>query len=429
MIGPGVAPHFGLSKHRVVWLDDAHRRFADPKRRTIVPWGLGPGKYRMKYLLNLPLAVAALLQVWFASLVFMSAPWSGWSDGPSRGAMVLVMLEPVALAWILLLPVIAGSVFADAFDWLPVRRRWLQLTLVLGASVLIGILVIPCVLVAIGESAAVGQTEDKHLGPVLIGGATIAATVVPLIGMAWLAWLIDAPPLSRHAALPRRISLTALALMALIGGILGTDMLREEIAVSRETAARYQRMDDERAATTRAGFGKLTDADPLRNWLGYTDRFTSDDIRQAALRRLAARPTLERDLIAALGSADTELADDTLLVVAAIPFQPSAALEAPIRTWIGRLADKIRTVRRTGEDSDYDTYVDRWFAERLAAALAVSKKMAENAGVDLSEALRDLQSAIAEAYPKSDAAKTYPRAVAVARAHIDTTLAARRQRN
>jgi hypothetical protein len=36
-------------------------------------------------------------------------PWSGWSDGPSRGAMVLVMLEPVALAWILLLPVIAGS--------------------------------------------------------------------------------------------------------------------------------------------------------------------------------------------------------------------------------------------------------------------------------------------------------------------------------
>src|SRR5262245_63456198 len=32
------------------------------------------GKYRMKYLLNLPLAVAALLQVWFDSLVFMSAP-------------------------------------------------------------------------------------------------------------------------------------------------------------------------------------------------------------------------------------------------------------------------------------------------------------------------------------------------------------------
>ena len=60
---------------------------------------------------------------------------------------------------------------------------------------LIGILVIPCVLVAIGGSAAVGQTENEHFGPVLIGGATIAVTVVPLIVMAWLAWLIDAPPI------------------------------------------------------------------------------------------------------------------------------------------------------------------------------------------------------------------------------------------
>jgi hypothetical protein len=41
--------------------------------------------------------------------------------------------------------------------------------------------------------------------------------------------------------------------------------------------------------------------------------------------------------------------------------------------------------------------------------------MAENAGVDFSDALRDLQSAIAEAYPKSCAAKTYPREVAAAR--------------
>jgi len=41
--------------------------------------------------------------------------------------------------------------------------------------------------------------------------------------------------------------------MALIGGFLDTDMLREETAVTRETAARYQQMDDERAAMTRAG--------------------------------------------------------------------------------------------------------------------------------------------------------------------------------
>ena len=86
-------------------------------------------------------------------------------------------------------------------------------------------------------------------------------------------------------------------------------------------------------------------------------------------------------------------------------------------------------MRRPGEDSDYDTYVDRWYAERPAAALTVSRKIAENTRVDLSDALRDLQSAIAEAYPKSYAAKTYPREVAVAKAYIDSALAARRQRN
>ena len=47
----------------------------------------------------------------------------------------------------------------------------------------------------------------------------------------------------------------------------------------------------------------------------------------------------------------------------------------------------------------------------------------------MSEALRDLQSAIAEAYPKLDAAKTYPRELAVARPRIDAALAVRRQWN
>jgi len=53
-------------------------------------------------------------------------------------------------------------------------------------------------------------------------------------------------------------------------------------------------------------------------------------------------------------------------------------------------------VRRPGEASDYDAYVDRWYAERPAAALTVSRKIAENTRVDLSDALRDLQSAVAD---------------------------------
>jgi hypothetical protein len=152
--------------------------------------------------------------------------------------------------------------------------------------VLIGILVIPCVPVAIGGSAAVGQIENKHFGLVLIGGATIAVTVVPLIVTA-LARLADRRR-RRSRVTPRcRVALTALALMALIGGFLGTDMLREEIAVTRETAARYQQMDDERAAMTRAG-------SPTRSaWCAGPERIPTTTPTLIDGLRSAWRPALE----------------------------------------------------------------------------------------------------------------------------------------
>ncbi len=387
----------------------------------------------MKYLLNVPLALAALLQAWFVSLVLMPGPWPGWSDGPSRGAMVLVMLQPVLLSWLLLVPVIVGAVFAGGFDWLRIHRWWLRLILVLGASLLIAILAAPCIFIAIGISAAVGDSATRALGPLAAWSAVIAATLAPLVLMGWLAWVINAPPAIRFALPPSGAGLAALLLTVLTGGILGTPIVLDEIASEQATAARYKQMEDERDAETRSGFAKLTDADPLRNWIGYTDRFTPDDIRRAALRGLAVRPTLEPDLIVVLGSPEVgsssmEWTDQAFLAVAAIPFHPSAALEAPLRRRIARLAEVIRTVRRPGADSDYDTYVDRWFDDRLAAALVISRKMAESAGVDLSSALRDLQSAVVEAYPKSEAAKTYPKEVAAAAKQIEAAVAARRQR-
>jgi hypothetical protein len=389
--------------------------------------------YPMKYLLNVPLALAALLQAWFVSLVLMPGPWPGWSDGPSRGAMVLVMLQPVILSWLLLAPVIVGAVFAGGFDWLRVQRWWLRLTLVLGAFLLIAILAAPCIFIAIGISAAVADSDTRAFGSLAVWSAVIAATLAPLVLMGWLAWVINAPPTIRGALLPGAAGLAALLLTVVTGGILGTPMLLDEIASERATTARYRQMEDENNAAAHAYFAKLTDADPLRNWIGYTDRFTPDDIRQAALRRLAIRPTLEPDLVVVLGSSEVgsssmEWTDQAFLAVAAIPFQPSAALEAPLRRRIGRLAEVIRTVRRPEADSDYDTYVDRWFDDRLAAALVISRKMAQSAGVDLSDSLHDLQSAIIEAYPKSNAAKTYPGQVAAAAKQIEAAVAARRQR-
>jgi hypothetical protein len=381
----------------------------------------------MRYLLNLPLAAAALLQAWFAWLVFMPAPWPGWEDGPSRGAMVVVMLEPALLAGLFLAVAAVGGVFAGVVDWLPARRRWAQLLIVLAAGAVLAVLSLPGVLVAIGTSAAVRQ-GDEHFGTLLGWAATLAPTAVPLVVALWLLWLVDAPPRLRHAALPRRLSLAALALAGLTGAVLGGDMLREEISASGQVAAREQQMIDERDSEMRAGIARLADTDPLIRWRPYTEDFAPADVRNAALQRLAARPSLEADLAAALQSADADAADFALVLVATLPSQPSAALAAPVAADLARLAGTIRALRQTKEGADYDTYVDRWYSDQLATSLAAARKLAASAGADLRDALADLAAAVAEAYPKSDAAASYPRQVKTAGREIEATLATRRPR-
>jgi hypothetical protein len=383
----------------------------------------------MKYALNVPLAVAALCQAWFASMVLVSAPWGGWEDGPSRGAMALVMLEVAAFCWLILLLAMVGAAFTDAFDWLPTERRWLRRSLVAGAAPLIVALVVPCVMVAIEGSGAVGGHDAEQIGTLPRAGALIVAVGLPFVVTGWLAWLIDMPAPRRDAALPRSIGLGALALTALIGGLLGTDMLADEIRIDRATAQRNQQMIDERDAQVREGYARLTDATPLRSWQSCTDRFAPDAMRAAALKRLAARPTLEPDLSEMLRSTDLEDAENALLLVQQIQFKPSAALGPPLRDAMSRIAGRIRTVREPGSGNDFDSYLDSFFGDYLDASLAVAGKMADSAGVDLRDGLHDLEGAVIQAYPGSKSARSYPGEVMAAEQRIDTALAARPKTN
>jgi hypothetical protein len=382
----------------------------------------------MKYVLNLPLALAALFQAWFASLVLMSAPWGGWEDGPSRGAMVLVMLEPAAFCWGFLLLAMLGAAFTDSFDWLPIERRWLRRTLVAGAAPLIVALAIPCVGVGIEGSAAVGGRGAEHIGTLLPVGAPIVAVLLPFILAGWLAWMIDVPPPRRDALLPRGIGLGALALTVLIGGPLGTGMLADEIRTERATSLRNQEMIDEREVAEREGYAKLTDATELRTWQGYTDRFTPNAMREAALKRLAVRPTLEPDLARMLSSSELQQVENALILVQQIQFKPSAALDPPLREAIARLAENMRISRREGSH-DFDSYADSWYPDRLAATVAAAKKMADGAGADLREPMHQMQAALLEAYPKSKVGRNYPREVAAADKYIDGALASRGKAN
>ena len=405
-------------------------------------------KASMKYVLNLPLALAALVQVYFAYLALMPEPWPNWGDGPSRGAMALIMIEVALVSWLPLLIAGVGAVFTDAFDWLPVVHRGRRRAAMFAAALIVAATIAASMVVALSDSAAVGGHDFAQYGwlPVLI--ATIGGTIVPLIVIAWLIWLIDAPLPLRHAAWPRRIALVALAL-TVPGGILGAESLREEIGAERQLAAGYKLEEDKNEAENAAHFASLTDASPLSSWGAYATntsyygaRFhlAEDEMREAALRRLAARPTLEADLAKDLVSKNLydSLAfdsDKAFLLVARVQFRPSAALEAPLRAAMSRIVAEIRKdglkpgETWPGDNDILDSYIRSGFAERLAASLVIATRMADSAGVDLRDGLRELERAATEAYPKTKTAETYRSDLAVTEHKIEALLSARRKTN
>jgi hypothetical protein len=382
----------------------------------------------VKHLLNVRLVVGALAQAWFAYLPLMPGPWANWEDGPSRGAMAFIMFQPAVLSWLMMLIAGIGAVFTDAFEWAPVVHRGLRRLATLGVIVLILVTLGVCMAVALGASPAVTSPGgNSPINPILLIGAQIGGTIVPLIAMAWLAWLIDAPADRRHLALLRQPVLAILAITIAVGGVIGLPMLSEEIGIEREVAARDRQEANERDEAERAGLRALTDADPLERWIRYADRLSVADVQAGALRRLASRPTLQTDLAASLQSADLDEADGALRIAARIDFKPDAALEAPLRANFAALARRVVVTRNTAGDGLYDpTYLDRWFEDQLADTLTVTRKIAESAGVDLRDADRQLAQAIIDNYPTSKSAKSYPRSITALDRAVEEAVAKRK---
>ncbi len=395
----------------------------------------------MKYLLHLPLALAALFQAWFAALALMPGPWANWEDGPSRGAMAFIMFQAAVAAWLPLLVAGIGAVFTDAFDWSPVTRRGRRRAAMLVATFVVAAAIAASMVVAIGDSAATGGHDFAHYGTMPVAIATIGGTIVPFFLIAWIVWLIDAPPPLRHAVWPRRIALAALALMA-PGFVIGLDGLRQEIVAEGKLAASYRLEEDKNEAQNAAHFASLTDVSSLSSWGAYAtntsyyaDRFrrTEDEMREAALTRLAKRPTLEADLAKDLVSRNrynsfAHDSDIAFLLVARVNFAPGAALEQPLRAAMSRIAAEMRKNsfgdKWTGDSDTLNSYIRSDYAERLAASLTVAKRMAA-AGVDLRDALDGLQKTAIAAYPKTKTAITYQRDVTAADTVIGAALASR----
>jgi hypothetical protein len=383
----------------------------------------------VRYLLNLPLAVGAIAQLMFASLALMSGPWANWEDGPSRGAMAFIMFEPAAVSWLMLLVAGMAAVFTDAFEWQPIVHRGRYRLAAAGMSLIVVVTLGVCMAVALGESPAVATHDNDDFNPALVAIARIGGILGPLIAIAWLTWLIDAPLARRHLAMLRRPVLAMLGVTTVVGGIIGVQMLGEEIATDRATAARDRQMIDEREAENLAELVQINDATPLVEWLRLTDPLQTQDIRHAAMRRLAKRPTLEADLARSLQSADPDEADAALHLLVLVDLMPSAALDAPLRANFGALGRRIDTSRHTaGAGLADESYLDRWFGKQLAETLIATRKLAEGAGIDLRGADRQLASVVVASYPTSDSAKSYPKGISALDREIETALATRKPR-
>ena len=147
------------------------------------------------------------------------------------------------------------------------------------------------------------------------------------------------------------------------------------------------------------------------------------------MQRLAKRPTLEADLAAALTGSDADTSDRAFLLVPQLQFAPSAALGEPLHRAMSRIAGNIRTVREPGSGNDFNSYLNSFFGDRLAAALANASKIADSAGIDLRDGLHELREAVIQAYPGSQSAKKYPGQVAATEKRIDAALATRPKPN
>jgi hypothetical protein len=386
----------------------------------------------MRYLLNLPLTLAALLQARFTYLALMPEAWPGWSDGPSRGAMAFIMLEAALFAWLPLVVAGIGAVFTDAFDWSPAIRRGRRRAGMLAAVLVVAATLAVCMVVALSHSAAVGGSDFARYGA-LVPIATLGGTIVPFIAIGWLAWLLNAAPPLRHLAWLRRATLGLLAVTVVTGGIIGVDALSEEISAERRLAARYRQEEAENNAARDAEFAKLTDASPLHSWGAYaTDDLDPKEMRETALRRLAARPTLETDLAADLVSSYARDSDIAFLLVERLQFTPSAALEMPLRQAMARIEAEMKKASfgdkwpaRPGDDEILDSYIKSGFAERLTASLAIAMKMAAGPGIDLRDALREMQETAIAAYPNTKTAARYQRDVAATDREIAASLSGR----
>jgi hypothetical protein len=371
----------------------------------------------MRYLVNLPLVGAFLCGWMMVHLTILTTPARG-GDAAMGAAMAIVASS--AFFWILLAVVVVGCALAGSFAWVPAEGsggRFFAVLLAFGAVVVLSLLPIGIAM----ETA--GRTESARWSVATIWASRAVGSGLPLILLAYAAWLINAPEELRQVLPLRYAVLGVTALLAAVGAVVSAQELARWSRQAEAQAAVERQREDEKAVEHRRKFEALTDANTLFSWHEFTYHSSPDDIRLEAMRRIAIRPNLEAELAAVLNSENHLWAAEGVRLVAELQFVPSAALAEVVRKRLDAYATGLREGAKT-VTYDGDKRIDYYEQSRLREALAVSRRLAEATGADLRPQIDAVQAAVA-LYPKAETAARFPREAAAAKKDVETLLAKR----
>lgn len=360
---------------------------------------------------TLVLGVAGLITAGLMVPVFLVPPPQGYNG---LGALLL-MIAAASLRWLLLAILLGWAVRRGRFDWMPGGSRGGRFALVFAAHAVMGGLSLTAMLTVIDSSMLRGL-PDWLIHP-MHQVAQLGCTV-PAVGV--IACLVavgrTGPP-----AMPR-LPLASTAAGVLAGLLVVGALVAQEARYQQGRAAAQVASDAARDTETNVSFTALTDADTLLRW----DEFVHDaKVGPEALRRLARRPTLEPDLVAALDCdcRNPLWTSELLWLLGAIPFEPGPAFAAPAQRAIAILAANVRDSAQSVSPSERDTYVDLYLSSNLDRVRVVAARLAGSAKADLRPAVIDMRQAVVESYPRSAAARHYPGEVDRTLGEIATALA------
>jgi hypothetical protein len=138
------------------------------------------------------------------------------------------------------------------------------------------------------------------------------------------------------------------------------------------------------------------------------------------MRRIAARPDLDAELIAVLASENPLWAQEGVRFAADLEFSPSPALAEAVRTRLDAYA-KTLTDEAAIVTYDGDKRLDYYEASRLREGLRAARRLADVPRADLRPQIAALRRAVA-LYPKSDMASRFPREADEAEKYISARL-------